>query len=91
METPQGRYWNSVVGKNPAPEDETFVDHRTMFISELVEFNELKEARLLRGALIENMASGGDRPAGVPFSLDLKPEVVALNGCLAKLHKKLKL
>ena len=91
METPEGRYWETIVGNNPAPEDVEFVDHRSQFISELVAFNELKEARELRRVFAENMAAGGPAPRGSRTRLDLHPETAALAACVALLHKKLKL
>jgi len=47
MAKPEGRYWTTIVGNIPSPEDEVFVDHRSSFLSELVQYNELKEVRVL--------------------------------------------
>jgi hypothetical protein len=90
METPEGRYWTTIVGNNPAPEDEDFVDHRSTFISALVQYNELTEVRTLRKEFLDNSMSG-DHERGKEMRLDLTPESTALNICLATLHKKLKL
>jgi len=90
MENPQGRYWVTIVGNNPSREDEEFVDHRSSFISAIVGFNELKEARILRKAFLENMMREQTTP-GLPSTLDPAPEFEALGVCLAKLEKKLKI
>lgn len=90
MEEPEGRYWTTIVGNNPAPEDEDFVDHRSTFISNLVQYNELKEVRALRKKILDNSITGDHEPGKV-MMLDLTPESTALNSCLATLHKKLKL
>ncbi len=89
FEKPNGRYWVNIVGHNPSDEDEEFVDHRSNFISELVAFNELKEARVLRKAILDN--SNQNLSAGSTLKLDLGPEANALNECLKVLHRKLKL
>jgi hypothetical protein len=88
MEVPEGRYWVTTVGNNPSSEDEEFVDHRSSFISEMVQFNELKEARVLRKRLVENMMHAPGAP-GTISKLDLAPEFEALGVCLGKLEKKL--
>jgi hypothetical protein len=90
MGGPEGRYWVINVGKEPSNEDREFVHHRSDFISELVEFNELNEARVLRKALIENVMTG-EMPVEATRKIDLAPEVAALSACLTTLHKKLKL
>lgn len=90
MANPEGRYWMTVVGNNPAPEDEDFVDHRSSFLSDLVQYNELKEVRVLRKHLLDNAMSGDHKP-GETTKLDLAPESAALQVCLITLHKKLKL
>jgi hypothetical protein len=90
MQSPEGGYWVTVVGNIPASEDQQFVDHRSSFISDLVEFNELREARLLRRCLLENQMRADHTP-GVKIKLDLAPESQALVVCLQKLHKKLKI
>jgi hypothetical protein len=90
MEKPQGRYWVTVVGNNPSSEDEEFVNHRSSFISDLVQFNELREARILRKQLLDN-AMSGDHTTGAMMKLDLTPESEAIQACLQKLHKKLKI
>ena len=90
MERSEGRYWTTIVGYVPAPEDEEFVDHRSTFISVLVQYNELKEVRALRKEFLDN-SMRGDHERGKEMKLDLTPESAALNSCLATLHKKLKL
>ncbi len=90
FEEPEGRYWVNIVGQNPSNEDEEFVDHRSNFISELVAFNELKEARVLRKAILDNSMCEHKTP-GILSKLDLGPEADALNECLKVLHQKLKL
>jgi hypothetical protein len=42
MEKPEGRYWVTVVGKVPADEDEDFVNHRSNFLADLIQFTELR-------------------------------------------------
>jgi len=54
FEQPNGRYWEHVIGKEPLDADRDFVDHRSNFIQELIAFNELKEARVLRKAMLDN-------------------------------------
>jgi hypothetical protein len=91
-ETPQGqgRYWVTVVGQNPSPDDEEFIDQRATFIHDLIAFNELKEARKLRQAILDNSGREHVTP-GILSKLDLQPEADALNTCMNILHKKLKL
>ena len=90
MEKPEGRYWTTIVGYVPAPQDEGFVEHRASFISDLIKYNELKEVRVLRKRLLDNAASS-DHNWGEAATLDLAPESGALNDCLCTLHKKLKI
>jgi hypothetical protein len=89
MEKPAARYLVRTIGNNPSSEDEEFVDHRSRFISDLVQFNELKEARVLRKRFLENMMSATG-PVGTISKLDLAAESEALSVCHAKLYKKLK-
>jgi hypothetical protein len=88
MENPQGRYWMIVVGRIPAKEDEDFVNHRSHFISDLIQFNELKEARMLRKAILDNFGKG-DHTRDSTVKYDLLPERKALGDCVQTLHKKL--
>lgn len=90
MEKPEGRYWVTIVGNNPSDADEEFVNHRSTFISDLIQFNQLREARALRKRIIENSLNGHHTP-GLLTKLDLTPEARALNDCLKILHKKLRL
>lgn len=90
MDKPGGRYWHTTVGMNPSEDDQEFVDHRATFIVELVQFNELKEARILRTAILNNTANADHTP-GAPTTIDLKPEAEAIDACFRKLHKKLRL
>ena len=86
----RGRYLVNVVGNLPSREDDQFVNHRTDFIQGLIAFNELKEARKLRQAILDNSANPHNTP-GILSKLDLQPEAQALNECMKVLHKKLKL
>jgi hypothetical protein len=90
METPQGRYWVTIVGQEPSNEDREFVDRRAGFLLDLVQFNELREGRVLRKALLDN-AMKGDHTPGIMTKHDLSPELQLINTCLRKLHKRLKL
>jgi len=90
MENPEGRYWTTVVGNVPAREDEDFVDHRASFLSDLMQYIELKEVRVLRKKMLDN-AMSGDHTRGEVATLDLAPESAALIDCLVTLHKKLKI
>ena len=89
FETPNGRYWTNIVGQNPSSADMDFVGHRSDFLQELIAFNELKEARVLRKAMLDN--SNHTLSPGSTLKLDLGPEANALNECMKVLHKKLKL
>jgi hypothetical protein len=90
MESPEGRYWESHVGYAPDPKDIQFVDHRSTFISNLIQFNELREARELRTKMIVNINPNGAK-MGEVLKTDLMPEYVAVSDCLKIVHKKLKL
>jgi hypothetical protein len=90
MEKLEGRYWVTTVGNNPSSEDKEFVDHRSSFISDIVQFNELKEARVLRKRFLENMVRTTGAP-GTNLKADLAPELEALDVCFRKLHEKLRL
>jgi hypothetical protein len=90
MEKPQGRFWVTIVGQNPSNTDAEFVDHRSDFLLELAQYSELKEARVLRKAMLNN-AMKGDNTPGLMTKLDLGPEAEALNKCLVILEEKLKL
>src|ERR1700686_2173756 len=89
FEQPNGRYWTHIVGNNQSDGDEEFVEHRSNFIGALVTYNELKEARVLRKAILDN--SNHNLSPGSALKHDLGPEAGALNECLKVLHKKLKL
>jgi len=90
MENTEGRYWVTTVGEVPLKEDEEFIEHWTEFVFGLVQFNELKEARLVRKAMLDNLMSG-HQPNGYLRKVDLKPEYDAINSCFKKIHKKLNL
>jgi len=90
FEQPNGRYWEHVIGKEPLDADRDFVDHRSKFIQELIAFNELKEARVLRKAMLDN-SMPKNVSEGSTEKMDLAPEMNALNECIKVLHKKLKL
>jgi hypothetical protein len=85
-----GRYLIQKPGWAPTPEMEPFVETRGSFMMELVEFNELKEARELRRKMAENQAKAQAGPEGT-VSTDLTPEYEAISKCFHTLHKKLKL
>jgi hypothetical protein len=93
MQTPEGRYWDHVVGKTPTEEhpDYDFVNHRSNFIvSDLIQFNELREVRKLRREFMKSQEQG-DHTTGKAVKYDLDPERKALTECLSVLHKKLKI
>ena len=54
MTEPEGRYWTNIVGNNPFVEDQGFINHRSSFASDLVQYSELKEVRVLRKRLLDN-------------------------------------
>jgi hypothetical protein len=91
MEDPVGRYWEGEVGYVPKSDDEEFVYLRSGFIAELIQFNELKEARDLRLSLIRNPNVEGGGKIGDHYKVDLMPEYEAVSRCLDIVHKKLKL
>jgi hypothetical protein len=93
MQNPQGRYWENIVGMTPTPEHEDFdfVNQRSDFIvSDLIQFNELREVRKLRRAIMTNELKA-DHTKGTLVKYDLLPESLALGECLKTLHKKLKI
>jgi hypothetical protein len=89
-ETPEGRYWVQRVGYEPTDADKHFVDARMGFIFGLIEFAELKEARVLRNNLLNNRGHR-DGTSTEDVTTDLTPEYKAVLDCLSTLHKKLKL
>jgi hypothetical protein len=89
LDNPAGRYWITTIGNKPSSDDREFVDHRVSFISDLVEFNELQEARALRTQMLNTM-SGNHKP-GEKVKYDLAPDYDALEACVKKLHKELEL
>jgi hypothetical protein len=90
FEAPEGQYWSGTVGEVPSPNDREFVTQRAKFISQLIEFNELEEARTLRSTLIGLPLLDTYRD-GNTFRRDLLPEYDALHKCTGIVHKKLKL
>jgi len=90
MDNPSGRYLVQVPDSGPSSEDQKFVDHRTAFVLDLTDFNELPEARHLRTQMANNMFKIGE-DSNPNSTLDLAPEAKAINVCLTTLHKKLKL
>lgn len=90
MESPEGRYWETHVGYAPDSKDIQFVNRRSMFISNLIQFNELREARELRTKMILNINPTGAK-MGEVLKTDLMPEYQAISDCLDIVHKKLKL
>jgi hypothetical protein len=91
METPEDRYLMLAVSEPPLPLDANFVRHRSVFISELIDFTELKEVRGLRQKLLSNMEPSGSGPKGTLIKIDLKPESDALFACVKKVQEKLRL
>lgn len=90
FEKPKGRYWIGTVGKVPLQSDEAFVDRRTEFLLDLPQYNELREARELRRAMMTTI--NPDRlPEGSPITTDLWPEYQAILKCIDIVQKKLKL
>jgi hypothetical protein len=80
-----------IVNQLPSSEDVTFIDHRSHFLlQDLIEFNELREVRKLRKAIMENEMREV-KTLDIMTKLDLVPEMKALDQCLKKLHKKLKI
>jgi hypothetical protein len=90
MQNPEGRYWTNIVGNLPSPEDADFVEHRSNFLDELVQYIGLKEVRVLRRQFAANMMSGNHK-VGEVSKLNLTPEATALTLCLVTVHKKLKI
>jgi len=90
MQNPEGRYWTNIIGNMPADEDAEFVEHRSTFLHELVEYIGLTEVRLLRRQFAANMTSDNPK-VGEVSKLDLTPEAAALGFSLVTLHKKLKM
>jgi hypothetical protein len=91
MENPEGRYWITTVGKVPLPEDAAFVQHHVSFLSELIDFTELKEARALRKQLLSHMFETGSETKGTVIKIDLTPDSDALLKCLKIVQRKLRL
>jgi hypothetical protein len=90
MLEPEGRYLMTTIGKVPLPKDDDFVDHRTAFLSDTVQFNELKETRELRQILLKKLNPEHLAEGEVQKS-DLLPEYQAVLQCLGIVQKKLKL
>jgi hypothetical protein len=91
FEKREGQFWVNIVGQDPSQEDAEFVSHRSRFIVyDLIQFNELREVRKLRKAIIANQKKEHKSP-DILTKLDLEPEYVALTACLNTLHKKLKM
>lgn len=88
LETPQGRFLIRIAGKNPSTEDTGFVDHRSNFVLDLVQFNELREVRVLRKKMLSNSQGYGLIEA-IHFKTDLTPERNALVECLIIVQGKL--
>jgi len=61
METPEKQYLEMTVDRRPSTKDAEFVDRRSLFISDLVQFSELKEARVLRTELANNILSSAGK------------------------------
>jgi hypothetical protein len=91
VEKPAGRYLVGVVGAEPSKSERPFIDHRADFLQELIQFNELKEARVVRKAILDNSMADGHSIEGNLYKTDLMPEYEALRKCHSTVHKKLKL
>jgi hypothetical protein len=87
---PEGKGW-IVDGRKyrPGPSDDDFRATRREFISRLVGFNELKEARELRGTMISSMIPP-DPDDGFPTA-ELEKEADALSQCFKTIQRKLNL
>ena len=90
FEKAAGRYWVGTVGEVPSPSDKAFVDHRTEFFLDLPQYNELREVRELRRAMMVTL-NPGHLPEGSPITTDLLAEYQAILKCLDIVQKKLKL
>ncbi len=85
---PNGRYWVSIVGNKPLDADRDFVEQRSHFMaSELVEFTELIEVKVLRKVFLYN--SLHNLSPGSTSKHDLYPEYRAMDDCMKAMHKKL--
>ena len=79
-------------GKIPAvPEDAGFLWQRNSFLADLIDFTELKEARILRQKILSNMHATDSHTDGEVIKTDLKPESDALFECVQKVQGKLRL
>jgi hypothetical protein len=87
---PEGKGW-IVDGRryHPGPSDDDFRADRRDFISRLVGFNELKEARELRGTMISSTIPLSPED-GFPTA-ELAKEVDALSQCFKTIQEKLRL
>ena len=85
----RGRQLVNIPGQMPSNENAEFVEHRSDFIQDLITFNELKEARKLRQAILDNSVKAKSDP--ILSKIDLQPEATALDETMKILHKKLKL
>jgi hypothetical protein len=72
----RGRYLVRIIGQEPTGADKDFIEHRTDFILDLVDFNELKEATNLGQVISDNELREKGTP-GLTSKLDLQPELDA--------------
>ena len=92
LQNPENRYMTITVGKIPAvPEDAGFLWQRNSFLADLIDFTELKEARILRQKILSNMHATDSHTDGEVIKTDLKPESDALFECVQKVQGKLRL
>jgi hypothetical protein len=84
---PNGRYWVHIVGDKPLGADRDFVEQRSHFWTELVEFTELKEVQVVREVFLHNSLHNLSR--GSTMKHDLYPEYRAMEDCMKAMHKKL--
>lgn len=71
FEKPNGRYWVNIVGQNPSNEDEEFVEHRSIFISELVALRQFIERDAGRHLLPLTDRAPGRTPRNEMFDLTI--------------------
>lgn len=77
-EKPEGRerYLVRITCQEPTEADKDFIEHRTDFILDLVDFNELEEATNLGQVISDNELTEKGTP-GLTSKLDLQPELDA--------------
>jgi hypothetical protein len=89
MEQPGGKELVQIPNQAPLGADRDFVDHRTAFVSELIQYCDLKEVIVLRQKILDNAFHGVGSTG--PVKTNLVPEAQAIDECMRLIHKKLKL